>query len=295
MSDLSPILSLPLIQPAQAQKHVTHNEALMRLDVLVQLAVADRTRTVAPVGPVAGQRHIVAAGATGVWAGQAGRVALWQDGAWQFHAPLAGWRAWVAAEAAVASYDGAAWKTQADSALQVGQIGVNAAADTTNRLTVSSDATLLNHAGGGHQLKLNKASASDTASLLFQTNWSGRAEMGTAGSDAFSIKVSADGSAFFTGLSIAPASGQVSLPAPLKLGGQAGDPVSPANGEVWLNTASGTIKARAGGVTHVLAPASAPTGDKGDVIVGAGGTPWTVAPSVKYGVQIALNQQCFFN
>ena len=37
MSDLSPILSLPLLQASQAQKHVTHNEALMQLDLLVQL------------------------------------------------------------------------------------------------------------------------------------------------------------------------------------------------------------------------------------------------------------------
>ena len=48
MSDLSPILSLPLLQASQAQKHVTHNEALMQLDLLVQLTVADRTRTTPP-------------------------------------------------------------------------------------------------------------------------------------------------------------------------------------------------------------------------------------------------------
>ena len=48
MSDLSPILSLPLLQASQAQKHVTHNEALMQLDLLVQLTVADRTRTAPP-------------------------------------------------------------------------------------------------------------------------------------------------------------------------------------------------------------------------------------------------------
>ena len=52
MSDLSPILSLPLLQASQAQKHVTHNEALMQLDLLVQLTVADRTRT-APRRPPA--------------------------------------------------------------------------------------------------------------------------------------------------------------------------------------------------------------------------------------------------
>ena len=67
MSDLSPILSLPLLQASQAQKHVTHNEALMQLDLLVQLTVADRTRTAPPPGLVEGQRHIIAAAPTGAW------------------------------------------------------------------------------------------------------------------------------------------------------------------------------------------------------------------------------------
>lgn len=40
MSDVSPVLALPYILPAQAQKHVTHNEALARLDVAVQFDAA---------------------------------------------------------------------------------------------------------------------------------------------------------------------------------------------------------------------------------------------------------------
>ena len=39
MSDLSARLGLPYLMPAQAQKHVTHNEALAHLDLLVQLVV----------------------------------------------------------------------------------------------------------------------------------------------------------------------------------------------------------------------------------------------------------------
>jgi hypothetical protein len=65
MSDVSAVLALPYIQPSQAQKHVTHNEALRTLDVIVQLAVLDRTRTAPPGAAAIGDRHIVAAGATG--------------------------------------------------------------------------------------------------------------------------------------------------------------------------------------------------------------------------------------
>ena len=65
MPDTTTILSLPLILPAQAQKHVTHNEALATLDLIVQLSVINRTLTTAPALPAVGDRHIVAATATG--------------------------------------------------------------------------------------------------------------------------------------------------------------------------------------------------------------------------------------
>ena len=62
-------LGLPYLAAAQAQKHVTHNEALSRLDAVVQLAVIDTTLTVPPGSPAEGDRYIVADGATGAWAG----------------------------------------------------------------------------------------------------------------------------------------------------------------------------------------------------------------------------------
>lgn len=81
-------------------------------------------------------------------------------------------------------------------------VGVNATADSTNKLSVSSSAVLFNNVGNGTQVKLNKAAAADTASFLYQTNWSGRAEIGTCGDDNFSFKTSADGSTWVTGLSL---------------------------------------------------------------------------------------------
>ena len=58
-------LLLPYLLAAQAQKHVTVNEALRLLDGIVQLAVLDRHRTAPPADPADGDRHIVAPGATG--------------------------------------------------------------------------------------------------------------------------------------------------------------------------------------------------------------------------------------
>ena len=64
--------------------------------------------------------------------------------------------------------------------------------------------TAIEAAGGGNgdvQVKLNKEALTDTASILFQTGFSGRAEIGLAGGDGLSLKVSADGAAWNTALS----------------------------------------------------------------------------------------------
>lgn len=212
MSDETPILSLPLILPAQAQKHVTHNEALRLLDVLVQCVVTDRNRTAPPATPEDGDRHIIGAGATGEWEGRAGWIAAFWAGGWLFIAPQRGWTARVLSENRVVVYGAAGWVTEGGGAAQGAEtFGINAAADATNRLTVAAAATLLTHDGAGHQLKLNKASAGETASLLFQTGWGGRAEMGTVGSDDFRIRVSADGASFADGAVFSAASGQARL------------------------------------------------------------------------------------
>ncbi|MCA3561486.1 MAG: DUF2793 domain-containing protein [Aestuariivirga sp.] len=213
MSD-TPLLSLPLLAAAQAQKHVTHNEALLRLDALIHLSVISRSLAAPPVAPADGDRYLVAASPSGAWAGQQGLVALAQSGGWVFLNPRKGWRLWVEAEGKLLAFDGATWREPftITELANVTRVGVNAAADDVNRLVVSSPATLFNHAGNDHRLKLNKNAAGDTASLLYQSNWSGRAEMGLTGSEDFRINVSGDGAVWRTALAIDRASGAVSLP-----------------------------------------------------------------------------------
>jgi Protein of unknown function (DUF2793) len=190
----SPNLSLPYLDAAQAQKHVTHNDALRALDALVQPAVLSRVLTVPPVTPTDGDRYVVPAGATGVWAAQVGRIAAYQDGAWAYYGPRTGWMVWVIAETALVLYSGSAWGGAISSLQNLSMLGVNATADATNKLAVKSSATLFDNVGNGHQVKINKAAAGDTASLLYQDGFSGRAEMGLSGDDDFHLKVSPDGS-----------------------------------------------------------------------------------------------------
>lgn len=108
MSDVSPNLALPYISPGQAQKHVTHNEAVRALDALTQIAVDDRDSVEPPATPDEGARYIVAAGAAGDWAGYDHAVAAWQDGAWAFYPPAEGWLAWIRDEDILVVWDGAA-------------------------------------------------------------------------------------------------------------------------------------------------------------------------------------------
>ncbi|APX14369.1 DUF2793 domain-containing protein [Tateyamaria omphalii] len=214
MSDTSPLLALPYIQPSQAQKHVTHNEALRLLDAIVQPAVETLDLNTPPLVPDVGARHVVGPLAGGAWAGHAGKLAVWQpEGVWLFLTPVVGWTVYVQDVAQWAAFDGTAWALL-EGALpdQAPQLGLNTSADATNRLAVAADATLLTHEGAGHQLKLNKNAATDTASLLFQTGFGGRAEMGLTGEDAFSVKVSADGASWSTALRADPASGAVTFP-----------------------------------------------------------------------------------
>ncbi len=107
-------------------------------------------------------------------------------------------------------WDGNAWVDPPIATKDLDGVGIATGYDSTNRLSVRSQATLLSHDGTGHQLKINKASASDTASLLFQSNWTGHAEMGLSGNNGFAIKLSPDGGSWTDALSFDPSTGAAS-------------------------------------------------------------------------------------
>src|SRR5690554_989437 len=86
-------LHLPILSTSQASPAITHNEALRRLDAMIQASV-ETVRSSPPDEPAAGQNFIVSAAGSGPWAGQAGNIAAFQDGAWEFLVPQEGWRVW---------------------------------------------------------------------------------------------------------------------------------------------------------------------------------------------------------
>lgn len=212
--DHTPRLSLPFIMPGQAQKHITHNEAIQALDALVQPTAESATLTAPPSTPLEGEAYLIPTAAIGAWSGHAHELAVFQSGSWRFYDPAPGWQIYVKADHTAYVFDSGAW-TPLASLGALPRLGIATTADSTNRLAVAAPATLFTHAGAGHQLKLNKAGAADTASLLYQTNYSGRAEMGLAGDDNWRLKVSPDGTGWINALTVNAATGATSVAANL--------------------------------------------------------------------------------
>jgi hypothetical protein len=198
--------------PSQAQKHVTHNEALEQLDLLAQLHVLAFNMETPPGVVSSGDTYALGASPTGAWVGNAEKLALYQESDWVFITPNDGWLAVDSTTRILHVFQAGIWHPKVAESNNLDGIGIRSTWDATNRLSVSSPASLFNHDGSDHQLKINKAATGDTASLLFQNNWSGRAEMGLAGENDFTVKVSDDGSNWTTGLKVAADTGFVTTP-----------------------------------------------------------------------------------
>jgi hypothetical protein len=407
----TPNLVLPYLAANQSQKHVTVNEALRRLDALVQVTVQSAALGTPPASPTEGQRWIIPASPSGAWAGHEGQIVAWQDGTWAFYAPQSGWSAvdistgtllmfdagtgtWVGLISSVFSdanftlqddldptrqarfeLAGVAAGTtrvftlpdattalaglavaQTFSAKQtlsnanndlgtstgsgstnlatgatlsgntktvnIGTAGVSgsttniaigsavagalgtltinspsvifetsvsaiamaaanvsalylglggATADATDRLSINAPARLFNHAGAGHQVKVNKAAATDTGSFLFQTGFSGRAEFGLTGSDDFQIKVSSDGASWATALIFDRSTGRARAPNGIALIPAAGDLAAASDGDIWYNVTSGKFRARQDGANLDLIGGGGGGGGGGLTPAGADG------------------------
>lgn len=104
-------LALPELTVGQAGKELTHNQALAILDQLVQPVVLDKDLATPPGSPANGAAYLVAAGATGAWAGKSGQIAFWLTSvaAWTFVVPVNGWSVWVDDEAKRYDRKAGAW------------------------------------------------------------------------------------------------------------------------------------------------------------------------------------------
>jgi hypothetical protein len=106
----TPHMSLPLLAPAQAQKHVTVNEALARIDALTHLTLVSTSLTTPPNAAMEGDLFAVPPGGVNAWAGQEGKLAIAVNGGWVFVTPRRGWRAFVQDQGMSAIWDGSDWR-----------------------------------------------------------------------------------------------------------------------------------------------------------------------------------------
>ncbi|MFZ1992338.1 MAG: DUF2793 domain-containing protein [Alphaproteobacteria bacterium] len=167
-------LQLPLIAAAQAQKHVTHNEAIMRLDGLVQMTAKSYTTSAQPGSPADGDLYLLPAGKTGTdWGGYSNyAVAHYYDGIWHQYHPNAGWISFVQDTGKLLYYTGSAW---ADIGATVsglfgdGSVGAPAigfASDTDNGLYRIGANNWAGAAGGVKGFELDASANFKVAKLL---------------------------------------------------------------------------------------------------------------------------------
>lgn len=164
-------LALTKLVEGQASAEVTINDALNKLDATIQLSVKDRDLTAPPGSPAEGDRYIPKGTATGAWASQENKIAVYLSG-WVFITPKEGFRAWVDDENRWVLYDGSAWIYRTSAELtasttqsQAGGTPISAEVNLLSTVANANDAvTLPPGKAGDHILIYNN---SGTAAQLY--------------------------------------------------------------------------------------------------------------------------------
>jgi hypothetical protein len=219
MSDMTSRLALPLIAAGQAQKHLPVNEALSRLDVMVQACALSRSLATPPEDAADGDTYIVAPGATALWQGREASLAIARAGGWEFLAPTEGLVAWVSDEDALCAFGSGGWTVASGSGSQnLTRFGFGTEADAASPFSVKTEQALftaraLDEGGTGDlRLVMNKDAPGNVASLLLQSGYSGRAEIGLVGDDDLVFKVADANGLWREALKLDRATGRVRFP-----------------------------------------------------------------------------------
>lgn len=140
---VTPNFNMPLLFAAQAQKEITHNEAIVLIDALLAGCVQGIANDPASLLPADGQAWIIGDAPTGSWSGRAGQVAVFTAGGWR-HAPaVEGMRLYDRAANAVRMYSGASWSDPAAVAVPTG----GAVTDSEARSAIAAIVAALRESG----------------------------------------------------------------------------------------------------------------------------------------------------
>lgn len=221
--DDSARIALPYLAAGQMQKHVTLNQALTRLDCLVQTAVTSRTVNEQPGDAEDGDLYILPDDAGGAaWgAHPPGSLMRFEAGGWTLVPPTEGMIAVVLDAGELVVRRGGGWTPLGHLLGEIRlltRLGLGTTADADNpfaaKLNKALWTALETGAGGDGDLRLtlNKQGAGDVLSLLFQSGYGGRAELGLIGDDDLRLKVSGDGSTWHEALSVDRTTGRITTP-----------------------------------------------------------------------------------
>lgn len=105
----TPRLALPLLSSGQAQKEVTHNEALLRADMFIQPVAEAVGASTPPTAPTVGQCWILSDSPTGLWTDHPLALACWTEAGWLFAAPFAGMTALDQSNGQIVQYKSGQW------------------------------------------------------------------------------------------------------------------------------------------------------------------------------------------
>ncbi len=216
-------LDLTYLVASQLQKHVTLNETLTRLDALVQTAVVSRSVTTQPLASVDGAMWILPEQAAGTdWSLRpTGALMRHERDGWTEHPCPDGMMVVVLDEGEVVLRRDGAWIPLAQTFDELGnltRLGIGTTADAANPFAAKLNKALWTAMetpdGGDGDLRftLNKQGSADVLSLLFQSGYGGRTEMGLVGEDDFTLKVSPDGGTWHEAMRIDRQDGRARFP-----------------------------------------------------------------------------------
>jgi hypothetical protein len=135
----TPNLQAPYIEAGQAQKHVTHNESLRIIDNVLYIVVPNLNTNTPPASPAEGTRHIVGSAPTGLFVGQAGKLAAFSDSAWHFHTIRIGWTVFNTSDQKLYIWIGSWLAVGASGAGGSGPTNISISDKTANTFQLNSD------------------------------------------------------------------------------------------------------------------------------------------------------------
>jgi hypothetical protein len=155
-------LNIVYLSQNQTNKEILVNEGFLKFDTLMNNGAKSLSISTPPTSPEESDLYIIGASSTGDWAGHENKFTYYHPSkGWVILEPNEGMTLWVNDEDKLYTFDGISWVASGEFD-NLTELGINATADSTNRLAVRADAVLFDNNGSDSQVKVNKLSSTDT-------------------------------------------------------------------------------------------------------------------------------------